>query len=439
MIRYSIPCISCGEELIVHAEKNNVGKMKITCSNCNCKEENVYDLNKIPNPDVKYNIIVLGKTGVGKSSLINYLYGEEAREIGSGKPVTGKKFEEIELKINGMETKIFDSWGLEASKADEWNMILDNELKDRDVFSEIKDWFHTVFYCISAGGARVEDFEIELINKFIDAKYKVNIIFTKADQSTEEEIKKLKKVLNKNLDKETAMIAVCNEEKELISGNKIEAFGKKKIEKAIIEGFWDSIVMRTPERCIKTLLEEVDCWHQKQKNYIEENFGFFSQKKVAQKINEEIEDFIELLDKKIIGEVIFKELKDVIDFYNQISESYISKLNQIKLPSFQELLISLKKSDDEDISEFSAILEGAIIAGGGAALAKGIGALLLFKIPIFWPAAIAGLLISIGRTNSNKEKLINSFNETSDEMKNGIKEIEPKLNKVLVKVKSYEY
>lgn len=36
---------------------------------------------------IKTNILIAGKSGVGKSSLLNYIFGEEVAETGAGKPV----------------------------------------------------------------------------------------------------------------------------------------------------------------------------------------------------------------------------------------------------------------------------------------------------------------------------------------------------------------
>ena len=36
----------------------------------------------------RFNLAVLGKTGVGKSTLVNAIFGEEVAETGIGKPVT---------------------------------------------------------------------------------------------------------------------------------------------------------------------------------------------------------------------------------------------------------------------------------------------------------------------------------------------------------------
>jgi GTPase Era involved in 16S rRNA processing len=35
-----------------------------------------------------YNVAIIGMTSVGKSTLLNYLYGEKVAKTGLGKPVT---------------------------------------------------------------------------------------------------------------------------------------------------------------------------------------------------------------------------------------------------------------------------------------------------------------------------------------------------------------
>ena len=34
------------------------------------------------------NVLIIGKSGVGKSSLLNYLFGKELQAVGVGAPVT---------------------------------------------------------------------------------------------------------------------------------------------------------------------------------------------------------------------------------------------------------------------------------------------------------------------------------------------------------------
>src|SRR5690625_7436253 len=57
-----------------------------------------------------------------------------------------------------------------------------DEVKKRDDYLSIKDWFHTIFYCFSATTARIESFEIDNILKpLIASGNNVCIIFTHAD------------------------------------------------------------------------------------------------------------------------------------------------------------------------------------------------------------------------------------------------------------------
>ncbi|MDK6814896.1 50S ribosome-binding GTPase, partial [Corynebacterium sp. UMB6689] len=61
----------------------------------------------------KIEILVVGKTGVGKSTLINNIFREELAKTGVGKPITQhiQKLSKEDMPIN-----LYDSRGLELSK-----------------------------------------------------------------------------------------------------------------------------------------------------------------------------------------------------------------------------------------------------------------------------------------------------------------------------------
>lgn len=101
---------------------------------------------------IKTNILIAGKSGVGKSSLLNYIFGEEVAETGAGKPVTAEGLHEysFELKDNDrISFSICDSWGLEPDKADEWHKQIIDKVAEYDKHS-INEWFSTIIYCLSA-------------------------------------------------------------------------------------------------------------------------------------------------------------------------------------------------------------------------------------------------------------------------------------------------
>ncbi|MCW6659504.1 50S ribosome-binding GTPase [Aerococcaceae bacterium NML191292] len=107
------------------------------------------------------NIIVAGKTGSGKSTLINALFRENIAQTGIGQPITQ---ELIRLTKEGVPLTLYDTRGLELNQevqqqvqADLLNLIATQQDKGE------REAIHVVYYCINAMGSRIEPFEIELI------------------------------------------------------------------------------------------------------------------------------------------------------------------------------------------------------------------------------------------------------------------------------------
>lgn len=156
---------------------------------------------------MKINTLILGKSGSGKSTLLNYLYGEKVAKTGVGKPVTKKSdgsqkllYEYGPISIDKNELTIFDSWGMEADKATEWVKEITAESKRRESSGDVEDWFHAVIYCISAAGARIEDFEVYYVIKALqEAGHNVIIALTKTGRASEEEIKNLHRAIKEKI------------------------------------------------------------------------------------------------------------------------------------------------------------------------------------------------------------------------------------------------
>lgn len=128
----------------------------------------------------KVNILVVGKTGVGKSTLINNIFREELAETGIGRSVTQhlKKISKEGLPIN-----LYDTKGLELEEdvqetikkeiLDEIENCNRNSLERNDK-SEL---MHVCWYCINTSVARCEETDIKWINE-LSEKIPVIVVLT---------------------------------------------------------------------------------------------------------------------------------------------------------------------------------------------------------------------------------------------------------------------
>lgn len=135
------------------------------------------------------NILILGKTGVGKSSFCNYIFGENLFRTGEGRPVTNwnEHFKYEKISHEGFNLNLFDSVGIETDNLTDWKLRLNALLEERnDMKSEPNQWIHGAFYLINTASARIEPTEIDLINSLSSQSITISIILTNADSATDE-------------------------------------------------------------------------------------------------------------------------------------------------------------------------------------------------------------------------------------------------------------
>ena len=82
------------------------------------------------------NIVVAGKAGAGKSSLLNYLVGNEIFETGVGLPVTKDYFDVHPYKdpLTGIQYNLFDTKGVEPDTTLEFEKAFADALKSKTPF-----------------------------------------------------------------------------------------------------------------------------------------------------------------------------------------------------------------------------------------------------------------------------------------------------------------
>lgn len=142
----------------------------------------------------KVNIIVAGKTGVGKSSLINYIFGKEVAKVGDGQPVT-QEIQEYDFENDNIT--LFDTKGIEAK---DYEKTLDNIKKYLELKQDSPDEnddIHIAWLCISERGDRVEEADRELLKILSEAGIPVIGVFTKRESKRESSF--VNKVVEDNL------------------------------------------------------------------------------------------------------------------------------------------------------------------------------------------------------------------------------------------------
>lgn len=176
------------------------------------------------------NIIVAGKTGVGKSTLINSIFREELAETGIGKPIT-KHMQA--LSKPDFPLTIYDTKGLEMGSD------VQNEVK-KEIIQTIKDGIyskdanraiHCLWYCINAASDRIEDSEIEWLHSFTEenkeTQVPVIIVLTKSfSKKTAEEFRNYIDSLNLNVEQ---IVVVLAKDYEIDDDYVVKAYGADKL------------------------------------------------------------------------------------------------------------------------------------------------------------------------------------------------------------------
>lgn len=137
----------------------------------------------------KVNIIIAGKTGVGKSTLINTVFRGEMAKTGSGEPVT-QHAEEISKP--GHPLNIIDTKGLELKDYEKIIGELSETISERAASHDENKHIHVSWLCIHEDGRRIEEAEKKLCEVFKEHKIPVIVVITKSrsDQGFRDQVKK---------------------------------------------------------------------------------------------------------------------------------------------------------------------------------------------------------------------------------------------------------
>jgi uncharacterized protein (DUF697 family)/predicted GTPase len=132
------------------------------------------------------NILVCGKSGVGKSTLINAVFGRDVTKIGVGRPVTEKA---AWFEAEGFPVRLMDTRGLEPGDYEASRRALDAAIQQARSSDDPEQQLHLVWHCIDEGSRRVENAETDLARMLARHKVPAICVLSKAwDDETNMEV-----------------------------------------------------------------------------------------------------------------------------------------------------------------------------------------------------------------------------------------------------------
>ncbi len=123
----------------------------------------------------RFNLAIFGKTGVGKSTLINAIFGEEVARTGIGEPVTKGSHLYVD-KIGHLG--IVDTQGLEVGRDNKEILAELSKAMVQMRRMPLSEQIHVAWYCIRGMDRRFEEAEADFIRRLDELGLPVLLVLT---------------------------------------------------------------------------------------------------------------------------------------------------------------------------------------------------------------------------------------------------------------------
>lgn len=189
------------------------------------------------------NIIVAGKTGVGKSTLINAVFKDKLADTGMGKPVTTHM---RRISKKGIPLAIYDTRGFELGKEVQGEVKKEviNTISKGLATKDINKTIHCIWYCINTASNRIEPEEIEWLRELsMDNQItQVPIIVVLTQSFSKKKAQEMRQsLLNENLDI-IQVIPVLAEDYEIEELGVAKAYGLDALIQVMGEALPDELI-----------------------------------------------------------------------------------------------------------------------------------------------------------------------------------------------------
>jgi len=359
------------QDLLLSTTKSIFEKQKMESTIKNKIEENINNYKFIENLH-HFNILILGRAGIGKSTLVNSILELDgtpgAAKTGVGKAITqGEPTGYVSNTKKGL--RLWDSQGIDKekyhiSKAVESVKKLINEAS---INNDPDKFIHCIWYCVT--GERFEESEreslIELMKIYDDDTLPIIIVYTEAynEEDADAVSNEIRNVLKEkiNKDKEVNICQVVAKNKEIKMGQKNFVIEKSGI-KELMDISLKKIILAVNSACFysfknklkKDNEDEINKINSDLSKMIENRTNNFETGNKISNISQLNNQIVNNIIKKLFStKEIVKEVKsEIISFLKKYQEFILNECYN-SLPDFlgkcsAELVMNYKKEKDED-------------------------------------------------------------------------------------------
>ncbi len=130
----------------------------------------------------RVNIMIAGQTGVGKSTLLNSVFGESFAATATGRPVT----QHAEwFSSDSIPLRILDTKGLEVEDYENTLMDMRAEIERSRKETDTANQLHIGWVCISTPSSRVQNCDVNVVRLLNKYDIPAIIVLTKDDEDPE--------------------------------------------------------------------------------------------------------------------------------------------------------------------------------------------------------------------------------------------------------------